>query len=463
MIRQLSLTDVGPARKLEFDFAPRLNILTGDNGLGKSFVLDILWWVLTTTWSGRKALPWVPPETIGFDEEAETPDEELHPSIRATLGDRMADDSSSVLRTGADFEWTSQDWVHLPFGLRAEIRRHLAAEATIPGPGDEGPQRPPSLVIYARVDGSFAIWDAYQTKGRIDTFADAAILLSPDEVWGGKFQPDPAAPGGRRTVSAGLIADVVAWQQRDSSAELSDLRKVLGVLSPPDEPLVLGVPRRVYIDDRRDVPTVSMSYGTVPMSLASAGMQRALALAYLIVWSWSEHEKAAKLARRRPTRDVVVLLDEPEVHQHPSWQRAFLPAVLKAVSMIARNADVQLVTATHSPLVLASLEPHFDAKLDALFAFDLMPRAHRVKVEKMPWRPLGDVSNWLTSDVFDLGYARSREAEEALKKAVRVLDKPDLSLEEARKIHRELHRALGETDPFWARWESFARAKGIEP
>ncbi len=43
MIRKLALKDVGPARELKFSFAPRLNVLTGDNGLGKAFVLDVLW------------------------------------------------------------------------------------------------------------------------------------------------------------------------------------------------------------------------------------------------------------------------------------------------------------------------------------------------------------------------------------------------------------------------------------
>ena len=43
-----------------------MNFLTGDNGLGKTFLLDIAWWVLTQTWSsiaggsasaGRGGLP----------------------------------------------------------------------------------------------------------------------------------------------------------------------------------------------------------------------------------------------------------------------------------------------------------------------------------------------------------------------------------------------------------------------
>ncbi len=47
MLEYLELTGVGPAEHMRVDFAPRLNILTGDNGLGKTFVLDVAWWVLT--------------------------------------------------------------------------------------------------------------------------------------------------------------------------------------------------------------------------------------------------------------------------------------------------------------------------------------------------------------------------------------------------------------------------------
>ena len=35
----------------------RLNLITGDNGLGKSFLLDIAWWTLTRTWAGHPARP----------------------------------------------------------------------------------------------------------------------------------------------------------------------------------------------------------------------------------------------------------------------------------------------------------------------------------------------------------------------------------------------------------------------
>lgn len=48
---------VGPAAELELELAPRLKVLTGDNGLGKSFLLDLVWWALTRTWAGLPAVP----------------------------------------------------------------------------------------------------------------------------------------------------------------------------------------------------------------------------------------------------------------------------------------------------------------------------------------------------------------------------------------------------------------------
>ena len=40
MIEHLRLENVEPAPEMALDFAPRVNLLTGDNGLGKSFLID---------------------------------------------------------------------------------------------------------------------------------------------------------------------------------------------------------------------------------------------------------------------------------------------------------------------------------------------------------------------------------------------------------------------------------------
>ena len=50
MLKSLELENVGPASRMMLELAPRLNLLTGDNGLGKSFLLDVAWWALTRRW-----------------------------------------------------------------------------------------------------------------------------------------------------------------------------------------------------------------------------------------------------------------------------------------------------------------------------------------------------------------------------------------------------------------------------
>ena len=53
MLNQLKLHYVGPSEDLEAEFGSRLNVLLGDNSLGKTFLLDVAWWALTRTWAGR--------------------------------------------------------------------------------------------------------------------------------------------------------------------------------------------------------------------------------------------------------------------------------------------------------------------------------------------------------------------------------------------------------------------------
>ncbi len=259
MISHLTLKDVGPARELKFDFEPRLNVLTGDNGLGKTFVLDVLWWVLTTTWAGEKAFPWRPLPKTAIERLAEVARDETSPEstpgILALLSGREgAGESKQGIATAATWSWDTQEWLRYtphrphPSTVPLQVRHHV----------DEAADRPATLVIYARIDGSYAVFDSYYAKGGVSSFAEAAIVLSPDELWfKGKTEDDSDVAGGKRTVIAGLVTDWVSWQQREKSPEFVALRKVLHALSSPDEPLVPSEPTRVHLRDRKDIPTLA--------------------------------------------------------------------------------------------------------------------------------------------------------------------------------------------------------------
>ena len=153
-----------------------------------------------------------------------------------------------------------------------------------------------------------------------------------------------------------------------------------------------------------------------------------------------------------------MLIDEIEAHLHPRWQRSILRSVLKLASLLHKDATIQLIAATHSPLVLASAEPMFDPAQDAWFDLDLETTkgAGFAQLRRRKFARLGDASAWLRSVAFDLKEAVSLEAEEAISAALRLASaasKPSKS--EVAAVERKLQDSLGETDRFWMRWEQF--------
>jgi hypothetical protein len=88
----------------------------------------------------------------------------------------------------------------------------------------------------------------------------------------------------------------------------------------------------------------------------------------------------------------------------------------------AHAPKVQVVVATHSPLILASMEPIFDTKKDALWKLDLVDGD--VRIAKDAWTSRGDVNRWLTSDVFSLASATNPATEKVLREAGELLMQP---------------------------------------
>jgi hypothetical protein len=176
----------------------------------------------------------------------------------------------------------------------------------------------------------------------------------------------------------------------------------------------------------------------------------------MLSWAWREHLIASRQLGQQPSSRVVMLFDEIEAHLHPRWQRAVVPALLKVMQTLTEDegASVQLIAATHSPLVLASVEPIFDVDKDAWFDLDL--EGGQVKLRKREYVRLGEVGNWLVSDAFDLKEPRSLEGERAVRAARDVLSAKAASLEEIEAADKQLREAgLPDIDPFWVRWDYF--------
>jgi hypothetical protein len=423
MLQSLKLQNVGPAEEMNIEFTPRLNFITGDNGLGKTFLLDIAWWVLTGSWVSHPA--------------------KLRPSknpVEFPIQARQTFASDVAYEHFAQYLTNFQTWLTGTQTFNMPEKVELSELA--------------SMVLNIRSDGSFAIWDRVRNSNKhLESQSDrpGVFLFSAEQVWDG-------LEINKRTFCNGLIRDWVSWQEGKKEA-FEQLVGVLEKLSPsPSEPLTPGQPTRLSLDDVRDQPTLNMPYQQeVPLVHASAGIKRIVSLAYLLVWAWREHLQACKLLRTEPSTEIVFLVDEVESHLHPQWQRRIIPALMDVMGVITgeESVRIQLITTTHSPLVLASTETLFDEKKDCVWELEL--QKGEVVLEKYPWSKQGDVNHWLTSSVFDLVEPASLDAEIAIREAKHFLRLPSeqQSLETARELTEKLGLALPFTDSFLIRWQYF--------
>ncbi|MCB9585231.1 MAG: ATP-binding protein [Polyangiaceae bacterium] len=421
MLERLRLKEIGPVADTTFEFHPRMNVITGDNGLGKSIALDAAWYALTRTWP------------------AAWPGRGLIPT-----------------EDGALLEWV--DSTSLPPNARQTFSYQFGEglwknDTQVSG----GPSN--TLVVYARVDGGFSVSDPLRTGEefrrpfRVPALGRSSCFhFRPSEVWEGlKLDREP----GGALVSQGLVHDWLHWAFEPDGTTFEQLSAIVSSLSPAEPLRALKKGQRVYVDDARDFPVLATAGGEVPIIHASAAVRRILGLAYVLVWTWREHSTAARLRKVQPLDQLVLLVDEVENHLHPRWQRLILPALLEAQRQLSESLAVQTIVTTHSPLVLASLEPTFEEEHDQLLHLTVN-EDNRAEVVPLPWVRQGDVVNWLVSESFGLQQGRSVEAEKAIEAAEAFMRgeatalPPNLNTRGA--IHAELLRLLPDHDHFWPRW-----------
>ena len=190
MLKELHLKWVGTAPEFDVEFGERINLFTGDNGLGKTFLLDIAWWGLTGNWVDRPAWP--------QQVEGKTPE------ITSVLSHQRDFEEYRSL-----FSFSNEKWLNLrvPPLLR-------------------------SLIIYVRVDGGFSIFDPIRQQSNIYNFTS-------DHLWNG-LRTD------NKVLCNGLIHDWVNWQRQREESTFEIFSSVIQRLSPHEnEWMEPGKPTRV--------------------------------------------------------------------------------------------------------------------------------------------------------------------------------------------------------------------------
>ena len=450
MLSKLFLRNVGPLPDGSYKFAKRINALTGDNGLGKTFLLDLVWFAFTNDWpamanpamtSGYMAQPGVigRPASITFDIQNQS--------------------RTKLVGYTAKFDRGAQKW----------------KGRAIP-PSDAG------IAIYSLSDGSFCVWDPVRNgfKNKADNpNYEPSFAFTENEIWNGQDKHDRSPGGGNRMIRLlqGLLVDWRLWQTDPESKEFPALKRFLASISAENMKIGIGMPRKTSLSDVRDVPTLRLPYGEVPVLWASAAFRRILTLAYVLAWAYSEHVKSCEFVGKKPCRQIALLVDELDAHLHPKWQRAIMPSLMTAVEQLVASfsgdisdgerCDVQIFISTHSPLVMASMEDLFDDRKDRWFDFDCTGNCREITCEERVLERRGGADEWLKSEAFDLSSTRSLKVEELLNYAADLLDsvlsqgltarkmRKDLGtlpIGELKRTYAELMRRLPPNDRFLSRF-----------
>jgi predicted ATP-binding protein involved in virulence len=236
----------------------------------------------------------------------------------------------------------------------------------------------------------------------------------------------------------------MAWREEDRVQRLARAAEEGRPLSEVRSPELEGVSaaacaclegaRRIYYSANHQELRVDFTDGSsLPFGALSDGQRNLIAVAADIAWRATQLNPS--LGAEAPARATgVVLIDEVDLHLHPAWQWRVLDDLLRAFP------GLQFVVTTHSPQVM-SAAPRGSVRL-----LDPDHQAHRVE------RIAGKDTNTILEDILGAP-SRLKETREKLDELARLID--DGQLAEAKALLAELSGLLGEDDAqvVAARWE----------
>jgi predicted ATP-binding protein involved in virulence len=384
-ITRLKLTDYRGFHELDLPLDRHLTVLVGRNGSGKSSVLDAI----------RLASSEITLRSLG----------DLHPS-------------TSDIHRGKDAAVIEGEFSHLgvirPFHAklqRDDLWQGLSPQAGTGWSPDIGLEKAP--IIFLGVDR--ALIGQPLSLNRLTTY------------WGNngdqRFEREGFTP----------LEHLLAWfREREDVENQERVRKRdLDYVDPALEAARRSIVS--FLGEGYSHPRIDRTPHETRLLIDKSG--EPLSAARLSDGERSMIVMAANLVRRIAVLDpegatfeqneAVVLVDELELHLHPSWQQRIIPAMLKTFP------QVQFIVSTHSPQVLSEVPAE---SLRILENFQLY----------RPGQPvLGRDANAILREVMQTS-ERPRFVEDLIDEIAKLLD--DEKIDEGRSKLDSLRGLLGPTD-----------------
>ena len=129
------------------------------------------------------------------------------------------------------------------------------------------------------------------------------------------------------------------------------------------------------------------------------------------------------------TGEGVVMIDEIELHLHPTWQRKIIPSLTRTFP------NLQFIFTTHSPQVISHVQPE---------SIYLLESTSEGIVAKRPESSFGRDSNRILEDIMGVD-ARPPEIKNKLLELFRIIETGELEL--AKQLSQKIAQEIGSDEP----------------
>jgi predicted ATP-binding protein involved in virulence len=395
-INKLRLKNFRAYETAEIEFHPNFNIVIGSNGVGKTAVLEALTIAMGSYFLG-----------IDYAETRHIRSEDI----------RVVNSEYDI---NEQFPVEVEAWGEI-HGQELNWTRELT-----------GPKNKTTYVNAINVKN---LAKEMQEKVRAGELIDLPVIAyySTERLW--KERPDTSQLTGSRLQDGyynGLKAtsnnkfftkwfekeEMVVLQQRKDSAGLQVVRKaVTNSIDDCDN---------LYFDYNRKELVMEFNDGRkLPFKYLSDGVRNMLAMVADIAFRCAvlnpqhKHEAAEKTTG-------VVLIDELDLHLHPSWQK-------KVVSGLKTTfPNIQFIVTTHSPLILSSVQ-------DRIIT---MRQGNAYYLENIYGRTADHVLKNAMETSERLDYIQ-----EMLQEYFELIENGEGTSEEALELREKLDKSIGKDDP----------------
>ena len=343
-ITHLRVKSVGPFDEIEFEFDEQVNVFTGPNNSGKSSALFVL--------ADALVYPFNFPSKLLRPEETATFEIQASGSFNGTFQGELP--AFMRLRTsnsdGYEGFWTPErSRAHLSFLKEIGFSKfipalRLSTDFVSKGP-TSGEQNDSLDDIRAAPRNFNDLW-----RGHLDLFRMSRRLRE------NEGDEDLRKRLGLLSNNATLVSDeqviqtIIEWDYRSYLRKQPELRNTLvrvgEIAKEITDGFIIGFDSVSEYGDGF-VPEFQTEDGTLPVNTLSQGTQSVIQwLSHLLI-SYAEYYDFPNDLAERPG---VFIVDEIDVHLHPSWQRRIIP------TLIGHFPKLQVFCSTHSPLMLAGLK-----------------------------------------------------------------------------------------------------------